>query len=260
MKSAWWFTVFTFLLAACSPVTKIMVPVPASPTYNSALKGTARPSLPTATIPATATNAKPVNHPTQSVEDLRMIIYSSDPANPQYDPRSGQYAEFADTMKQLSAMGPNAIDAAGDIAHAISFPRQDSNLAAQTLISLGPDITATTLDLLIDNLHSQRSETRMNTAIVIGTIGKNASCAVGDIGPLLWDIDPKVRFTAAYALEGITGKDLLPNDAKVRPDPLSAQSILADTPEGKIVGNARNWWNTEGSKVNWHPSYDICDP
>jgi HEAT repeat protein len=179
---------------------------------------------------------------------------------PQYNPQSTPYAEFGDALRQLSAMGPKAIDAASHIALAISFPRQDSFLAAQALISFGPDITATTLPDLIGNLKSQRPETRLYSAIVLGTIGEKASCAVGDIGPLLWDADPYVRYAAAFAIERITGKDLLPGEAKVTPDPLTAHSILPDTPDGKIVGYARTWWTAEGSKVKWHPTYDICDP
>ena len=197
---------------------------------------------------------------TLTVDELITIIYASDPDLRQYDPQSTPYAEFPDALKQLSAMGPEAVDAASHIAHAISFPRPDSNLAAQTLISLGPDITATTLGILIDNLRSQRPQARLYSTIVLGTVGGKASCAVGHIGPLLWDADPYVRYAAADALEKITGKDLLPGNAQITPHPLSTQSLFTDTPEGKFVGDARRWWTTEGSKVNWHPRYGLCDP
>jgi len=102
-----------------------------------------------------------------------------------------------------------------DIALAISFPREDSYLAAQTLISLGPDITATTLPILIDNLHRQRPAPRLYSAFVLGMVGKAASCSVGDIGPLLWDADPSVHSAIAYALARITGEDLFPDGAMV---------------------------------------------
>ncbi len=48
--------------------------------------------------------------------------------------------------------GRGAVDAASYMAHAISFPRPDSYLAAQALTELGPEITATTIGILLDNL------------------------------------------------------------------------------------------------------------
>jgi hypothetical protein len=216
--------------------------------------------IPTPSEPISASQTTASQAYIPMLGDLIKIIYASDPNSPLYDPESGSYAEFPNVMQQLSGMGPKAIDAASHIALAISFPREDAYLAAQTLISLGPDITATTLPTLIDNLHSQRSAPRLYSAIVLGTVGKTASCSVGDIGPLLWDADPSVRSAAAYALARITGEDLFPDGAMVSPEPLSGQSIVPDTPEGKIVGDAREWWNAQGSKVNWHPGYDLCDP
>jgi hypothetical protein len=213
------------------------------------------PSEPTA---ASQTAVSQTNTP--MLEDLIEIIYASDPNSPLYDPESSSYAEFPNVMQQLSGMGPKAINAASHIALAISFPREDSYLAAQTLVSLGSDIAATTLPILIDNLHSQRPATRLYSAIVLGTVGKAASCSVGDIGPLLWDADPSIRSAAAYALAQIPGEDLFPDGVMVPAEPLSGQSIVPDTPEGKIVGDAREWWTAEGSKVNWHPGYDLCDP
>ena len=82
---------------------------------------------------------------------------------------------------------------------------------------------------------------------------------VGNIGPLHWDKDPYVRYAAAFALDGTTGKDLLLAGARLTPDLLAPQSILADTQERKIVRDARTWWTADGSEVNWHPAYDICD-
>lgn len=234
------------------------------PLGNQIYPGTSEnPGTVVGTPPPEPTLASPTNV-TQTyipmLGDLINIIYASDPSSPQYDPASIPYSEFPDALQQLSGMGPKAINAASHIALAISFPREDSYLAAQTLISLGPDITATTLPTLIDNLHRQRPATRLYSAIVLGTVGKAASCSVGDIGPLLWDADPSVRSAAAYALARITGEDLSPDGAMVIPAPLSSQSIILDMPEGKIVGAARKWWTAEGSKVNWHPSYDLCDP
>jgi len=210
--------------------------------------------------PASAIHAAaPKTYPPM-LDDLIKIIYASDPNSPLYDPESNSYAEFPNVMQQLSGMGPEAIDAASHIALAISFPREDSYLAAQTLVSLGADITVTTLPTLIDNLHRQSPAPRLYSAIVLGRVGKAASCSVGDIGPLLWDADPSVRSAAAYALARITGEDLFLDSTMVSVEPISSQSIVPDIPEGKIVGNARKWWTAEGSMVNWHPGYDLCDP
>lgn len=232
------------ILTACAPISTTMP----APTVSDIV-------LPTATK---ISNTQPA---TQSVDELIKIIYASDPALPQYDINSVAYAEFPDALKQLSSMGLGAIDAASHLGVAITFPRQDSYLAAQTLLALGPDITATTLPNLRDNLQSQKPEARMYSAILMGSIGKQASCAVGDLAPLLWDSDPRVRTAAAFALEKTTEQDLISNEYELAVTPsLLANSIMADTPEGKIVGTARAWWAQQGSKVNWHPRYDICDP
>ena len=189
-----------------------------------------------------------------------MILYGSDPSLPQYDPDSAAYAEFPNVVKQISNMGANAIDAADDLAVAIRFPRPDSYLAAQALLQLGPDITATTIPLLIDNLH-EKPEARLYSAILLDSVGERASCAVGKVAPLLWDPDPLVRSAAALALEKLTGQELVSGGYEVLITPsFLASSITPDTPEGRLVEKARNWWNEAGLKVNWHPSYGICDP
>jgi hypothetical protein len=109
-------------------------------------------------------------------------------------------------------------------------------------------------------LSNQRPEIRMYSAIVLSIIGDKASCSLGNIGPLLWDADPYVRTSAALAIQGITGKELVANIYALTPDHLSSNPVAADIPEGKIVAAARQWWTEQGSKVNWHPGYDICDP
>ena len=212
----------------------------------------------------TAPPSTPVQLPTatKSGDDLIAIIEVSDPQSSTYNPQSNVYAEFPEALKQLSRMDPSKsdVDVAGELAHAISFPRQDSYLAAPALISLGSDWAATTLPILIDNLKNQKPTVRMASAFVLSFIGKQASCAVGNISPLLWDADAYVRSTAALALESITGEDLVPNAFKITPDYQLITSVIADSPEGKIVAGAREWWTDQGSKVNWHPSYDLCDP
>lgn len=231
-----------WLLAAC--LSNVVTRQPATPTVSN---------LPTAT--------KLSNSPTPSANALSEIIWISDPNLPQYDPKFSAFAEFPNVVKQVSDMGANAIDAADDLAVAIRFPRQDSYLAAQALLKLGPDITATTVTLLIDNLRGEKSEARIYSLILLDSVGNRASCAVGNIVPLLWDSDPYVRSATALALEKVTEKDLVERDYEVSITPLFlADSISADIPEGKVVEKARKWWNEQGSKVNWHPSYGICDP
>jgi hypothetical protein len=229
------------LLAACIPTTMSALPVQATPS-----------------APATPSVAPP--SPTPSVEDLIALIAASDPQARAYDPHSTAYAKFPDALDQLAGMGAGAVDAASYLAHAISFPRQDSYLAAQALMALGPDITATTTGLLLDNLADQRVEVRFASLILLSTIGSRAACAVERIAPLLWDPDAHVRTAAAYALESLTGEDLILEMDRLPTDTLSADSIPADIPEGTAVGAARDWWSQKGSKVNWHPVYGICDP
>lgn len=231
------------LLSACTPIAVTVQP--AQPT-----------SIPT---PA-ATKVSTPQLSAQTVDDLRTIIYASNPENPQYDPKSPAYAKFPEAVRQLS-MRSNAVDAAGDLAQAIGFPRQDSYLAAQTLIALGPDITGTTIVDLRWILHNQKPEARIYSSILLSTTGDRASCAVGDIGPLLWDSDPTVRSAAAFALEKITKQDLVASRYEIIVTPsFLANSIPADTPMGTVSGTAKKWWIEQGSKVNWHPVYGACDP
>jgi len=239
-----------FILVSCAPAAKVVPTETAIPTL--ALP----PILPTSTI-------TPI--PTLTIDDIRAIIYTSNPESPQYDPKSTAYAEFPEAVKQLSTMS-NAIDAAGDLAGAINFPRQDSYLAAQALITLGTDITSTTIVTLFSNLDSryhpnQKPEALIYSIILLSSTGSRASCAVGNIGPLLWHSDSKVRSAAAFALEKITEQDLIASQYEIEITPsFMANSISADEPEGSITGIARQWWNEQGSKVKWHSSYGFCDP
>src|SRR5689334_19863981 len=129
---------FAISLASCAPAIKIVPTEIAIPTL------TLPPIPPTPTIAPT---------PTLTIGDIRAIIYASNPESPQYDPKSTAYADFPKAVKQLSTMS-NAIDVAGDLAIAITYPRPDSYLAAQALISLGSDITSTTTVTLFSNLDS----------------------------------------------------------------------------------------------------------
>lgn len=228
--------------------------------FASCTSNVATPQATTPTMSELPTAVKVNNSPTPSADALSEIIWASDPSLPQYDPKSSAFSEFPNIVKQISDMRDNAIDAADDLAVAIRFPRQDSYLAAQALLKLGPDITATTADLLIDNL-DEKPEARIYSLILLASMGKRISCAVGDIAPLLWDTDSFVRSATALALEKITEQDLVESDYEVPIIPsFLANSLSADTPEGKVVEKARKWWNEQGSHVNWHPSYGICDP
>jgi len=232
------FLVFCWLFAACTPHTVIAPTVSERPTIT-----------------------KSSNSPTPSVNVLGDIIWASDPSLPQYNPKSSAFAEFPQAVQQISEMGADAIDAAGELAVAIRFPRQDSYLAAQALLKLGPDITESTIPLLLDNLRDEKPETRIYSLILLGSIGSRASCAIGDMAPLLWDADPYVRSATALALEKITEENLIENEYEI---PITssflADSVPADTLENRVVERARSWWNEQGSKANWHPSYGICDP
>ena len=238
------------ILASCAPVTKVV------PTETAIPTSTLQPVPPTPTIAPT---------PTLTIDDIRVIIYASNPESPQYDPKSAVYAEFPEAVQQLSTM-KNAIDAAGDLAFAITYPRQDSYFAAQTLISLGKDITSTTIVTLFGNLDSryypnQKPEALIYSLILLSSTDNNASCAVGNIGPLLWHTDSRVRSAAAFALEKITTQEFVASQYEIEITPsFIANSISPDEPEGSITNIAMQWWNEQGSKVKWHSSYGFCDP
>jgi len=195
-----------------------------------------------------------------TVDDLVQILYASDPDSKYYIDNSSEFAEFSHALEQLSDMGTGAIDAASMIAKAISFPRRDSYMAAEALLSLGPDIASTTIPILLDNLNSQRSEVRAYSTFVLASIGGPASCAVAEISHLLWDTDMFVRAAAAIALDNITGVDLVEEYYKFIPEEHVNLSMPGDDPEGSITNYARIWWEETGSNINWHPDYGLCDP
>ncbi len=223
--------------------------------------------VPTLTlIPVTPTSAiAPTSTPT--FDELRQILCASNPELPQYNPNSTAYAEFPEAIKQLSTLLRKSVaDNADDLAIASTFPRQDSYLAAQALISLGPDITSTTIALLFSELDSSnvrnlKPDALIYSVILLSSTGHSASCVIGNIGPLLWNSDSRVRSAAAIALERITGQDLVASQYKIEITPsFKADSIPPDEPEGSISGSARQWWSAQGSKVKWHSSYGFCDP
>jgi len=240
-----------YILVSCAPAVKVV------PTETYVPTLTLIPVPPASTITPT---------PPLTFEDLTAIIFASNPESPLYDPKSTAYAEFPEAIKQLSMMGTNNSSALSNLAFAITFPRQDSYLAAQALILVGRDARASTIAVLFSNLDSsyypnQKPEALIYSTILLGSIGNDASCAVGNIGPLLWHSDSKVRSAAAFALERITNQNLVASQYEVEITPsFLANSIYADEPEGSITGTARQWWNEQGSQVKWHSGYGLCDP
>jgi hypothetical protein len=194
----------------------------------------------------------------QSIDDLSEMVYFSDPTVPQYNPNSEQYARFPEVIEQLENAG---VESSSILAYAIRFPRYDSYLAAQSLLKMSPDIIATTVPILVDNLHSEKPDSRIYSVILLAVVGRPSSCAVGDIALLLWDSNPTVRSATALALGNITEQNLIANEYKVEiTSSFTPDMIFPDTPEGKVVEKARTWWNEQGSKVNWHSTYGTCDP
>ncbi len=199
--------------------------------------------------------------PGQSVQDLVAIIEVSDPQSRTYDPHAIPYNQFQDAIRQLAQIGSSSeIDIPSMLAYSINFAHPDPFPEAQDLIALGPQNAATTLANLFGETQSPRSDVRLAVTLVMGVIGPEASCTVGQIGPLLNDPDPQVRSAAAWAVNRITKQDLAGTMGEISTNPLIISSVPADLPEGSLTGAARKWWTSQGSKVNWHPHYDICDP
>ena len=239
------------ILSSCSPRPGITTPASSFPTQT--------PILPTGAFLRTSTPL-PTYTFIAPIDNLLAILEVSDPTSPTYDPASASYALFPQTLQQLAAMNSSSNNSASMIAYAMGFPRPDSILAADALISLGPEWAVTDLPTLIGYLANPRSEIRLYSLIVLSITGHNGSCSVGDIGPRLRDPDPYVRTAAALAIQGITGQKLVATDYAITPGHLSSSPVAADIPGGSITAAARAWWDAEGSKTPWHPSYDLCDP
>ena len=200
-----------------------------------------------------------------SVQEIMDIILASHPQSDKYDPNSTIYAEFPEALKQLKEMGPNVLKDdnlnLSVLSSAIGYPRQDSILAGDVLITFPPEYVSTTMPELIGYLSNPRTEVRRYASILLGYVGDRASCAVGSIGPILFLAkDPSVRSASAIALDNILNKGFVPPKYAISSNFFSVSSIPNDEPEGSFTEKARIWWNEEGSKVNWHPTYDLCDP
>jgi len=155
-------------------------------------------SAPSPTITPTA---RPSASPTLAYADpfdgIIAMLEASDPQSPSYAPNSAAYAAFPQVVRQLAEKNAPENNGASMLAYALTFPRPDSYLAAQALIALGPDWTMTTAPILFDSLLDPRALVRLYALLALGTVGRQGSCAVGHIGPLLRDPDPYVRSAAA---------------------------------------------------------------
>ena len=198
------FLLSIIILNACSPsINRTMRSIP-QPTNTS------KRSIQTPAIEiSNSSTAEVLSLEVNEIDQLISILYASDPSLPGYDPQSVAYSQFPLALEKLSEFGPDAIDAASHLAHAITYPRPEAAQAAVTLISLGPEITATTIPVLIDNLSNPSPQGRISSLIVLASMQKTASCSASKIGPLLWDPDPMVRSAAAYALGNVTGNNLI---------------------------------------------------
>ncbi len=247
MRNLCTFVMSAMLLAACGAHA-----VPAvTPSLTSV-------PLSTKTSPPPASYHTP--SPAQVVDALINIIEASDPASTHYDPNSLAYTDFPLAVAELAKLNSETNNAASELAYAIGFPRPDSSLAATALISLGPAWAGTTLPILLDHLHNPSPRVRLYSLIVLTTIGPDGSCALRDIGPLLWDNDSLVRTAAALASQSLSGHTLVSKTYAIDPSHLSPTPVAPDAPDGVIVAAARTWWTDQGSKVNWRPSYGRCDP
>ena len=247
MRNLPMFVVSIMVLAACA--TPPMPIATLSPT-----------NAPRATPSAAAVTSYHTPSQQETVDALINIVEASDPASHFYDPKSLAYQDFPLALPELAKLNSASNSAASELAYAIGFPLPDSILAANALISLGPQWAGTTLPTLIGNLNNSRPEVRLYSLIVLSTIGLDGSCALGQVGPLLWDSDPQVRTAAALTAQSLSGHELVAGAYAIDPSHLSPTPVASDMPEGRIVHDARTWWIEEGVKVNWHPKYDQCDP
>lgn len=133
--------------------------------------------------------------------------------------------------------------------------------AMQRLIEIGPKQVGMAVAILVGNLMDEDPVVRAQTLLVLASVGQDASCSVGHIGPMLWDSDPTVRSASALALERITGETLLSSQHEIDITPaIQLSDLQPDLPEGTVVSAARTWWTETGSAVNSHLYSGICGP
>jgi len=189
------------------------------------------------------------------MEHLIAILEASDPASPNYDPGSEEFAAFGFATTELAKLGPAAAPAAPALARALGYPRRDCYMAGKALVAIGP-AAEPAIPELVRALKSDLPICRQYAAFALGIIGESSKCAVPEIAQLLWDSDPFVRGTVAPALEAITGVDLVVYIYELDPaDP----AMRGDEPEGTIAGKARTWWTEKGQHLDWSDESNLCD-
>ena len=105
-------------------------------------------------------------------EVILATLEVSDPKSPSYNPNSSAYAAFPQIVKQLAEKNASNNNGADMLAYALSFPRPDSYLAAQALITLGPAVTMTTAPTLFEPLLDPRPQVRLYAMLALGTVGR----------------------------------------------------------------------------------------
>jgi hypothetical protein len=156
---------------------------------------------------------------------------------------------FSDIVDELERRGPSASETAPVLAKAMAFNGTGSVTASRALIAMGPSAKSA-IPYLLQNLDNSRAEVRSYSVFVLGTIGEPSSCAIPELGPLLWDEDSVVRSTTAGALTEILRIELL-EDELYKLDPSMPGSVFVDEPDGKISGMARKWWLKTGQNMKW---------
>lgn len=134
------------------------------------------------------------------------------------------------------------------LAYAQQQKRRDFYLAAISLSRLGKEGNSGLPELLIA-MDSESSEIKSYAIYSISFLGDNAKCSIPELAKYLWDPNGMVRGTSAGAIEKITGLDLVETYHELSID--RAYGLPIDEPDGIITKKARNWWNTEGEKIEW---------
>jgi hypothetical protein len=172
-----------------------------------------------------------------STQELIVII--KDPEAP----------DFLTAVNELSRRGPEASEAAPDLAQALMYPRRDSFIVSDALAVMGTEGKAA-IPYLLMALKNDRALVREKAVYNLGVIGKDAQCSVEEIALLLWDEDGFVRVSAAIALDKITGEELVYS--------YSAGGDEFDGDKFFFSKKARSWWEKTGTYYDWSSDNQNC--
>jgi hypothetical protein len=163
-----------------------------------------------------------------------------------------------DALKEIEHRPSDARITAPDLAQAISPYYRDYYEPAIVLISFG-EKADTAIPYLLKGLqiNDDPLSSRAFILFALGSIGKNATCAIPMIAPYMWNSDPLIRAASGGALELITGIQLI--DPIYMLDVTNPRGIVMDDPEGTIVTKARDWWIHEGITMNWSKDMSECE-